>query len=211
MPHETDTPTKRNNDQVANVGAPDDKARALRLLRHVAKRPEGLASLVEAGFLDSCVAALRDEAPASAGCRQQAVGALLALTGPGGSALHTRGRMLYSGVVPGVVALLDKSGAAPGGGSLSLGVQDRAAKLLSRLADVDARDFWQQLAPASEAEADGDGRARGGLDMLVDLLSSGSARCQQYTLALLLRLAAREAYRVQLIKVRSRREQQLVP
>lgn len=98
--------------QVANVGAPEDKARALRLLRHVAKLPDGVAQLTEAGFLDTCVTALRDESPAAAAARQQSVGALLALAGSsgGGGGGHTRARMLYSGVVPGVVALLDSDG-----------------------------------------------------------------------------------------------------
>lgn len=297
--------------QTANVGAPEEAARSLRLLRHVAKTSDGLTALVEAGFLDTCVSCLRgrehlaavhaaaarrsaaatsnasasasavgpgatassDEvagaaepsssgtgsgqvaqtpaaaavAPAAAAggaphgralphdtamsaalgarsdaaattvdraggralpavpddthMRQQAVGALLALAGSGGGhsgtahALHTRARMLYGGVVQGLIELLDSSAGEA--------VQDRAAKLLCKLADTDAHDFWRQLshaAPVGWRGGNAAGCVGGGLDVLVDLLSSPSSRCQQYTLQLLLRLAAREEYRLRLVE-----------
>lgn len=166
--------------QVVNVGRQDDKAHALRCLRYVAKQPEGMAALCEAGFLDSTVAVMRDP-ECSIATSTQAVAVLLALA----SNVHNRAQLLYAGAVQGLVALLDSADSEQ--------VADKAVKLLSKLAEVDVHDFRRQVQGAA-------GAGSSGLDALIDLLSSSSARSQQYALAVLLRLAAQETYRLELIE-----------
>lgn len=137
-----------------------------------------MAALCEAGVIDNGVILLTSDDTAAV-TRSQAVALLLALS----SNFHNRVRLLYCGAVKALITMLDSEEAERGS-------KDKAAKLLSRLADVDVHDFRVQLQSAK------------GMDVLLDLLSSDHHRCQLAALSILTKLASKENYRLEILEVR---------
>ncbi len=110
--------------------------------------------------------------------RAQAVALLLALS----TNFHNRVRLLYCGAVKSLITMLDSE-------EVERGSKDKAAKLLSRLADVDVHDFRVQL------------QSTRGMDVVLDLLSSDHHRCQLASLSILTKMASKEAYRLEILEV----------
>lgn len=167
-----------NPAQVVNTANDDAKAQALRCLRYVAKADGGVAALCEAGVIDTGVILLTGDDTATV-ARAQAVALLLALS----SNFHNRVRLLYCGAVKSLITMLDSE-------ESERGSKDKAAKLLSRLADVDVHDFRVQLQSAR------------GMDVVLELLSSEHHRCQLASLSILTKMASKEAYRLEILEVR---------